>query len=88
MEQPLSEVAEKEYRYAYCDDDLMPSFVDMHSFAYRIIRIYDKTIQNESFKAYRDMEKDIRRLAKEMFALELRGVTLQRLMRQIILVVQ
>lgn len=73
----------KEYRYAYCDDELMPSFVDMHSFAYRIIRFYDKTIQKESFKAYRDMEKVIRRLAKEMFALELRGVTLQRLMRQI-----
>lgn len=73
----------KEYRYTFCDDDLMPSFVDIHSFAYRIIRFYDKTIQKESFKAYRDMEKVIRRLAKEMFALELKGITLKRLMRQL-----
>ena len=28
----------KDYRYLYCDDEQMPSFVDMHSFAYRVIR--------------------------------------------------
>ena len=55
----------------------------MHSFAYRIIRFHDKTIQRESCKAYRDMEKVVRRLIKDMFALELSGVQLRRLMRQI-----
>ena len=73
----------KDYRYIYCDDERMPSFVDMHSFAYRIIRFHDKTIQRESCKAYRDMEKVVRRLIKDMFALELSGVQLRRLMRQI-----
>ena len=73
----------KDYRYIYCDDERMPSFVDMHSFAYRIIRFHDKMIQRESCKAYRDMEKVVRRLIKDMFALELTGVQLHRLMRQI-----
>lgn len=73
----------KDYRYLYCDDERMPSFVDMHSFAYRIIRFHDKMIQRESCKAYRDMEKVVRRLIKDMFAMELTGVQLRRLMRQI-----
>lgn len=73
----------KDYRYLYCDDELMPSFVDMHSFAYRIIRFHDKTIQRESCKAYRDMEKVVRRLVKDMFALELTSLQLRRLQRQI-----
>ena len=73
----------KDYRYLYCDDERMPSFVDMHSFAYRIIRFHDKMIQWESCKAYRDMEKVVRRLIKDMFAMELTGVQLRRLMRQI-----
>lgn len=73
----------KDYRYRYCDDDIMPSFVDIHSFAYRIIRFYDKRIGKESFKAYRDMEKVIRKLVKDMFALELTTQELQRLQRKI-----
>lgn len=73
----------KDYRYLYCDDERMPSFVDMHSFAYRIIRFHDKMIQRESCKAYRDMEKVVRRLIKDMFAMELTGVQLRRLMQQI-----
>lgn len=73
----------KDYRYLYCDDEQMPSFVDMHSFAYRVIRFHDKTMQRESCKAYRDMEKVIRRLVKDMFALELTGLQLRRLQRQI-----
>lgn len=73
----------KDYRYAYCDDELMPSFVDFHSFCYRIIRFHDKQCGKESCKAYRDMEKVIRKLIKDMFVLDLKNQDLRRLMRKV-----
>lgn len=73
----------KDYRYAFCDDDIMPSFVDFHSFCYRIIRFHDKQCGKESCKAYRDMEKVIRKLITDMFALDLKDQELRRLMRKI-----
>lgn len=73
----------KDYRYRFCDDEMMPTFVDFHSFAYRIVRFHDKKIGKESCKAYRDMEKVAKKLVKEMFALDLHGERLRKLMRQV-----
>lgn len=61
----------KQYRFYFGDDGEIPSFVDIYSFAYALIRRHCEATGRLLPKAYRDMSSVIRRLCKEMFAITL-----------------
>lgn len=73
----------QDFRTTFRDFEDMPSFIDFHSFCYRIIRYHDKQYSRTSRRAYRNMESAIRKLVKDMFALDLSNHDVRALMRKI-----
>lgn len=71
------------YRHLYGDDERMPSFVDMPSFCYEMIRSRDKQEGKESYKICWDMEKIIRKLVSDLFHIDVKQEELRRIMYQI-----
>lgn len=73
----------KRYRYYFCDDEIMPSFIELHNFCYGIIKRNDAEIKKESWKAYKDLSKVIKKLVRDMFAIDLMEDDMKRLMQKI-----
>lgn len=73
----------KKFRYFYGELEDTPIFTDMHNFAYQIIRMYNKERDIETWKAYRDTQNIIKRLVKEMFALDLKRHELYHIVKKI-----
>lgn len=73
----------KHYRYYYGESEDTPIFTDIHNFAYQIIRMYNKERDIDTWKAYKDTGNVIRRLVKEMFALDLRHQEVYHIVKKI-----
>ncbi len=62
---------ETKYRYHFGDDGSAPSFTDIYSFAYRLIRRQCELEGRICKKAYRDLSSVIIRLVKDMFGMNI-----------------
>lgn len=67
----LAKEMTKQYRYHFGDDGEIPTFTDIYSFAYSLIRRHCEANGKSLRKAYRDMSSVVRRLCKDMFDISL-----------------
>ncbi|MEF9966976.1 MAG: ATP-dependent helicase [Longicatena sp.] len=74
---------DKKYAKSFSGTTFAPVFTDLFSFCYRIVSFYEENSGKEPRKAYRDMEKVVRRIVKEQCSVELKQEELKKLMRSV-----